>query len=477
MSVLQDKKSHAASRNGYRRVVLAETDESYRYWLVNELSESGYAPVIVDFYDDLVAELEADGKATVILSSEFDAAGPLVAFGRLQLDGFGQRVLVMTDHQIPNLVDRGMKMGIQGFVERSSDSSQVIKMLSAMTGTSRLRSSAGSPLLGVSPAMKELRALIKNVASTDAPVMIVGESGTGKELVARAIHQFSRRASEEFVPVNMAALPENLVESVLFGHEKGAFTGADSRREGLCTHAHKGTLFLDEIGEMNRELQPKLLRFLQEQTVQRIGSTRVDEVDVRIVSATNRNVRELVRQGTMREDLFFRLHVIPIHVPPLRDRKEDIPLLANAFLERKCQEMRRNMAFTSDVLKRLSEYSWPGNVRQLQNMIERIVVMATGNVIGMKLVPPEYFSVGCGNQCNQQPDTEVIANSEPYLNRKGRPLTRMQSAERRLIIDALNRHDGNVCAAADFLGLGQATIYRKLRVLEIQKSTLRRDIG
>ena len=477
MSIVQGKMSRSTAGLVCNRVLVAERDESFRHWLVNELSEAGYVPVIIKNHRSLLMELEDDDQATVILDSEFDSAGPLAAFGQLSLDGFAPRVIVLTDRNCPVVAERAMKMGVLDFVERSSDLHVLKKALSAVRGSSRFRPNGGSTLLGISPAMKELRAFIRNVAATDAAVMIIGESGTGKELVAKAIHDCSHRAAEEFVPVNMAALPENLVESVLFGHEKGAFTGADARREGLCKHAHKGTLFLDEIGEMNRELQPKLLRFLQELTVQRVGSTRVDEVDVRIVSATNRNAQELVQQNVLREDLFFRLHVIPIHVPPLRERKEDIPLLANAFLKRKCQQMHRNLSFSADVMDRLCDYSWPGNIRQLQNMVERMIVMASGHVIGMGSVPPECFSVACRTPAayHSHRNGHAEKEEESRIVLSDRQLTRMATAERRLIIDALNGHDGNVTAAARFLGVGPATIYRKIRSLEIPKSVVRSE--
>jgi DNA-binding NtrC family response regulator len=467
MSVLQDKKSGGAMGTACRRVLIGEGNIARRDWLAGELCGWGYAPVVVEDFQDLIEELEANDNAMVLLDSDFEADGPLSCYGKLLLDGFSPRLIFLTDQNVPQLSARGERMGVHAFIERSPDLHALKTALNVANGHPHSLPCCGTPLLGISPAIKELRELIRNVAATDAPVMIIGESGTGKELVARALHDCSHRSSEEFVPVNMAALPENLVESVLFGHEKGAFTGADKAQSGLCAHAHRGTLFLDEIGEMNRDLQPKLLRFLQQGTVQRVGSTHISDVDVRVISATNREVGELFEKGAMREDLFFRLHVIPIHVPALRERKEDIPLLANQFLKCKSRQKRRDLSFSSDVMNCLTEYHWPGNIRQLQNMVERLALTAKGRVIGMDAVPAECFSIIGRKHSDRNAETPLTFDSRPHVLFNDRKLTRMQSFERNVIIDALNRHDGKIPEAAKFLGLGQATIYRKIRTLQI----------
>lgn len=474
MSMTHVRKTRAA--DGFRgRVLVAEGDESYRQWLVSALGEWGYQAVIAHDHDGLVAELERDDQATVFLDYRFGSNEPMSAYGQLLLDGFAPRVIFLGNDAKPQIAQRAMKMGAHAFLERLSNLEVAKKTLASVVGSSPTRLTGGSPLLGNSAAMKELRDLIRNVVVSDAAVMILGESGTGKELVARAIHDCSHRASEEFVPVNMGGLPENLVESILFGHEKGAFTGADLTHGGLCEHAHQGTLFLDEIGEMSRELQPKLLRFLQNHSVQRVGSTQIRKVDTRIISATNRTIDELVGSGLLRKDLYFRLYVVPIIVPPLRERADDIPLLATAFLSRKCREMRRQLSFSDEALSLLCEYNWPGNIRQLENFVERMIVLAKGEIIDADALPREWFSrgfvaAGGGNGHSPMP----CCTSEP-VTINNRQLTRMESAERHLIIDALHRNNGVVSAAARFLGLGQATIYRKIRSFEIPKSAVRSD--
>jgi DNA-binding NtrC family response regulator len=328
-------------------------------------------------------------------------------------------------------------------------------------------------MIGDCSPIKELRDTVEHVAATDAVVMIIGETGTGKELVAQAIHNCSPRAADNFVPVDLSALPDNLVESVLLGHEKGAFTGAESRRAGLCHHADQDTLFLDEIGEMSRDLQPKLLRFLQTHAVQRVGSPQDELVGTRIVSATNRTVEELLQCGLLREDIFFRLHVIPIHVPALRDRKDDIPVLANALLTRTQTAARRHLSFSSACLDMFYSYSWPGNIRQLQNVVERMAVMARGDVIEATEFELERSSVVGAWQNGQTSNASGNMHSAERNKLGERLLTRMETAERRLIIDALQQTGGCVTEAAAFLGVGTATIYRKIRSLEIRKTVPR----
>lgn len=474
MSVFQARtRTTATAVRG--RVLVAEGDDSYRQWLVCSLLEWGYEPVIARDQDTLLAELEFDPKVPVLLDYRFCATDAMSAYGHVLLDGFTPPVIFLGDNTRPEITQRAFKMGAQGFLGRDLDAGLMRKTLASVMDSAPNQMSGGSSLLGNSSAMKDLREMIRNVAATNAAVMILGESGTGKELVARAIHDCSHRAAEEFVPVNMGGLPESLVESILFGHEKGAFTGADQAHAGLCEHAHNGTLFLDEIGEMTRELQPKLLRFLQNHSVQRVGSTQIRNVDTRIVSATNRSIDELLGSGLLRQDLYFRLYVVPIIVPPLRDRVDDIPVLASAFLNRKCQQMRRQLTFSEESLELLCKYNWPGNVRQLENFVERMMILAKGEIIQSDALPREWFSRGFHPIPAGKNREAAIWESDERAMINDRQLTRMESAERSLIIDALDRHDGIVSHAARFLGLGSATVYRKIRSLEIPKASVRPD--
>ena len=311
---------------------------------------------------------------------------------------------------------------------------------------------AGLPfaeMLGRSTQMEEVITTIRKVATTDVSVLINGESGTGKELVARAIHQHSNRSSGPFVVINCGAIPENLLESELFGHEKGSFTGAHMQRRGLIEMAQGGTLFLDEIGELPLGLQVKLLRFLQEQTIERVGGRVQITIDARVLAATNQDLQKAVAEGRYREDLYFRLGVITITLPPLRNREGDLLLLANAFLQRYAQEARRKITgFTQQAVRAMSQYAWPGNIRELENRIRRAVIMAEG----AKINPL---------------DLELETAKGKYY---GLTLKEAREAmEKELILKALQRNKGKVTQTADELGISRPTRYELMEKLGIQK--------
>jgi two-component system response regulator HydG len=306
-------------------------------------------------------------------------------------------------------------------------------------------------LVGDSDALRELKRCIAQVAPTVATVLIHGESGTGKELVARLIHSGSPRAQKPFVTINCAAVPENLIESELFGHEKGAFTGAASAKAGLFEIAHGGTLLLDEVGDMPLVLQAKLLRALQEGEVRRIGATSPKRVDVRVIAASHRNLRELARQGLFREDLLFRLEVIPLRVAPLRERSVDIPELAHYFLKvAQARHQKAALRLSAEVLEKLSIHSWPGNIRELSNVIERAVIFAQGSEVELKDLPPHLTG-----------EAAVAKSSESSVIpvRLGTPL---RDVEELLIRKTLEATDGDKTMTAKLLGINPRTIYRKL---------------
>lgn len=309
--------------------------------------------------------------------------------------------------------------------------------------------------------MHQVFSVIQRVATTPSTVLILGESGTGKELVARAIHKMSGR-SGKLVPVNCGAIPEEILESELFGHERGAFTGAVSSKIGRFQMAEGGTIFLDEIGEMSPKLQVKLLRVLQERRIDPVGSTRSVEVNVRVVAATHRDLREEVRHGRFREDLFYRLHVVPISLPPLRDRGEDPVMLAQSFIDGMCRQTSRDPKVFADCAREaLLRYDWPGNVRELQNLVERLSVMHEGRIITADDLPD--YIVG------SQPRIAVAtAIHEPprefFLPQEGVDFNEMiDNLETSLIIAALERTDGNKKAAADLLRLNRTTLVEKIR--------------
>lgn len=300
-------------------------------------------------------------------------------------------------------------------------------------------------ILGKSPKMRQAFDLIEQVAPSRSTVLITGESGTGKELIARAIHAHSPRAEKNFVAVNCAAISGELLESELFGHEKGAFTGAVSSKIGKFEYAHGGTIFLDEIGEMDPKLQAKLLRVLQENEIDRVGGTKPIPVDVRVIASTNRSLRDRIKSGDFREDLFYRLNVVNITFPPLRERKEDIPLLAQGFLARYAEQNGRKIeGISPDALEILMKFNWPGNVRELENVIERATVLCRGSQITPDCLPEEILS------------PEVRPGLDIHVG-----MTTLE-AERMLILETLKAHDWNRTRAAELLGISIRTLRNKL---------------
>jgi DNA-binding NtrC family response regulator len=303
---------------------------------------------------------------------------------------------------------------------------------------------------------------IRQVAPTRATVLIEGESGTGKELVARALHNLSNRAKGKFVAVHCAALPGNLLESELFGHERGAFTGAFERRLGRFEQADGGTLFLDEIGEINPETQVKLLRLLGERTFERVGGGSSISADVRLVAATNKHMETLVAEGKFRDDLFYRLNVVRIHMPALRERREDIPLMVQAFLKQSCQENDKPLReLTSDAMNRLMEYPWPGNVRELRAAVDHGVVLATGPKITLRDLPAAVRQ-WTGEDV---PAAAAATSGGPLGAAAGAPVSplNVHERERELIRRALQETGGNITEAAQRLGLSRRTLHRKLK--------------
>ncbi|HEY4050361.1 MAG TPA: sigma 54-interacting transcriptional regulator, partial [Acidobacteriaceae bacterium] len=312
-------------------------------------------------------------------------------------------------------------------------------------------------IVGSSPALKTVLSGILKVAPTDSTVLITGETGTGKELVARAIHKGSQRANKAFISVNCASIPSSLIASELFGHEKGAFTGALQRREGRFELAHGGTIFLDEIGELPAETQIALLRVLQERQFERVGSSKVISTDVRIIAATNRDLETAIASGTFRSDLFYRLNVFPIRVPSLRDRREDIPMLVEYFVKRYAEKTRKQIRrIDKNTLKLCQSYSWPGNIRELQNIVERSVILCTGDTLSV--------------------DEAWLSTRQPLRTEAG-PLTQqVQNYEKGMIEAALAETNGKIAGpsgAAAKLGIPPSTLHLKIKQLRVKKNTIR----
>lgn len=313
--------------------------------------------------------------------------------------------------------------------------------------------SPSSFFVGEHPLMQKINAMVRRVATSDATVLITGESGTGKELVARAVHTYSHRAAGPFVAINCAAIPEELLESELFGHVRGAFTGALAARVGMFRLADGGTVFLDEVGEMPVSLQPKLLRVLQNGEVRRVGTDQPLSVDVRVIAATSKDLAVEVEKGAFREDLFYRLQVIPIHLPPLRARRSDIPLLVQHFLEKQNLKYSRTIQLAAETMVYLWEYDWPGNVRELENLVERLVVLSDTGLVGPEDLP-SYVRAFISEKKIPNP---ALNNGELDLQQA------VERFENRLIDEALRHTNSNITAAARILKINRTTLIAKLR--------------
>ncbi len=311
-------------------------------------------------------------------------------------------------------------------------------------------------IIGKSSAMQQVFEMIRQVSQSRATVLIQGESGTGKELVAKAIHQLSPRSKSEFVPVHCAALAENLLESELFGHEKGAFTGATERRIGRFEKASSGSLFLDEISEINSSVQVKILRALEERQIERVGGNQLTDVDVRLIAATNRDLQSMVEQGDFREDLFYRLYVVVINLPSLRERGDDILLLLNHYLKIFNEENNKDIrGFSSDAYDILSKYNWPGNIRELRNLVERMVVLCQTEIIDVENIPSHVRL--------SKSDMALISSNESLT---------VEEMEKEMIIKSLKKTNGNITKAANNLGMSRRTLHRKINKLGLSRKVI-----
>ena len=390
----------------------------------------------------------------------------LITLQRLRERKIDAQVVMISGHGNIESAVRAIKMGAFDFVEKPLSIEKTVLVvrnalrqrdLEAENRALRARVDRQFVMVGESFAMRQLREQVEMAAPTNGRVLIYGDNGTGKELVARTIHQLSRRRQGPFIEVNCAAIPEELIESELFGHQKGAFTGAVADKPGRFEQAHGGTIFLDEIADMSLKTQAKVLRVLQEQVMERVGGTQRIKVDVRVLAATNKDLLAEIRAGRFREDLYFRLNVIPIFVPPLRDRQDDIPLLADHFMALMAAEYgRRPKRLAPEAVGRLQQYAWPGNVRELRNVIERLMIMVPGDTITAQ----DLAFLGHDDL------RDVAAAFETSV-----PLAEARERfEREYILKALAAQHGNISRTADVLGVERSNLYKKMKAFGIAPS-------
>jgi two-component system, NtrC family, response regulator AtoC len=441
--------------------ILIADDEPYICELFRDLLEPEEAQVLsVHNGSDALSVLEEQAAKLdlAILDVRMPAPDGLAMLKHINDHGLDVPVIILTALDSSTVTIEAMQLGAYDYVAKPFDPDNVLHLVERAIEYRRLTrrvhaleqlSSSADPrdtLIGRSAAMQRVYKLIGRIADSNATVLITGESGTGKEVVARTLHRSSPRRTKPFVAVNCAALPETLLESELFGHEKGAFTGAMARRKGRFEQATEGIIFLDEIGEMSQATQKKLLRVLQDYTFERVGGNITITADVRVIAATNRNLEQAVADGLFREDLYYRLNVISIHLPPLRERKDDIPLLVQHFLSKKSSSGDEPARICKDALTHLMEYHWPGNIRQLENTIERAVVLAQNKVIGT-----EHLHLPDEEQDEQD---DFLSTALAHLLRQGKSLDAILGEVRiRSTMLALQQARGNRLAAAHMLGI------------------------
>lgn len=438
------------------RVLVVDDDKAHLAMLVAMLQGWGYAVHPATDGEDAIALVREHSFDAVLTDIRMARVDGLEALRQIRSYNPFLPVLLMTAYSSLDIAVEALKAGAVDYLHKPLDFDELRSALQRTITHGALRPSPAaetqdlpSAIIGTSPPMLELKRMIQAVAPSEASVLILGESGTGKELVAKAIHHDSLRSGKPLVTVNCAALQENLLESELFGHEKGAFTGALRQRDGLFVQANGGTLFLDEIGEMAVALQAKLLRALQEGEVQRIGSDRLIRVDVRILAATNRDMQAEIQAGRFREDLYYRLNVIALHVPPLRERAEDIPALAQYFLTRFAERNKKSIrGVTPRAMDAMLRYTWPGNVRELENIVERAVILTPDSYIAEKDLPAALTA------------TPVSRDEEPRSNTSGQLL---EDAERQAIQRILEQVNYNKSEAARQLGITRVTLRNKMK--------------
>jgi two-component system nitrogen regulation response regulator NtrX len=452
------------------RVLLVDDESNIRRMVGALLQSDGFDTVEAADGTAAMTRLVEDSPDVVLL----DLMMPPGPDGLATLEQIRKRaphVPVVMMSGKANLADavRATKLGAFQFLEKPLTPEAVLVALRSalelgrtLAENTRLHEQLGhaDPLVGTSAAMEALRALIARVAPTESRVLITGESGTGKELVASAIHRQSARGSKAFVTVNSAALPRDLVESEMFGHERGAFTGATERRQGRFELADGGTLFLDEVGDLGPEAQAKLLRVLESGVVERVGGERPFTVNVRVIAATNKDLQEAVRQRQFREDLWFRLNVLPIHIPPLRERTEDVAPLVRHFAERCAARLRRPVKFDAGAVPLLAAYGWPGNVRELANIVERMAILATGDLVTAADIA-RVLPAGPAPQLTTDTGDDRVWRDIALSDT-------LDQYERELIARALSASRGNVAEAARRLQTDRANLYRRMRRLGIE---------
>jgi len=446
-------------------ILIVDDEASICQSLKAILSDEGYQILIAGSGEEAIKIIDEEKPHLVLLDIWLPGIDGLETLKAIKKINPEMLVIIMSGHGTIETAVKATKLGAFDFIEKPLSLDKIIILVNNALSLVRLQEenillkqkvSHQYELTGNSSAITELKEMISIIAPTNAWVLIMGENGTGKELVARSIHRLSLRAHKNIVEVNCAAIPEELIESELFGHEKGAFTGATEKKRGKFDLAHEGTIFLDEVADMSLKAQAKILRILQEKKFERVGGNKLIDMDVRVLAATNKDLEEEMKAGRFRQDLYYRLHVIPLTVPPLRERKEDMkPLVERFILDFTAKEGLEPKTLTDDALDVLMKHDWPGNVRELKNIIERLIILTSSNVITAKDIPPLNVK-----------DIRYMALDNSTTSLDSFKDAKMDF-ERQFILKKLEENEGNISKTAEAIGLERSNLHKKLKSLRI----------
>jgi len=451
-----------------KTILIVDDEESICQSLGGALTDEGYEVLVAKSGEEALKIIAEELPGLVLLDIWLPGIDGIETLKQIRASHPEIRVIMMSGHGTIETAVKATKLGAFDFIEKPLSLDKVLLTVNHAIDLARLEEenvllkqkvSQSYELTGESEAIRELKETINLIAPTNAWVLILGENGTGKELVARSIHRLSKRAHKPFIEVNCAAIPEELIESELFGHEKGAFTGATEKKRGKFDLAHEGTIFLDEVADMSLKAQAKILRILQEKKFERVGGTKLIETDVRVLAATNKDLEKEMEAGRFRQDLYYRLNVIPLRIPPLRERKEDIPLLVKCFLrDFALREGEAEKTMTDEAIEMLMHHDWPGNVRELKNFVERLIIMTPGQVIDREDLPP-FNAKGTPALMES-----AFLEYETYRQAK-------MAFEKQYIMKMLKKYDGNISRTAEAIGIERSNLHRKIKAYGLDVKT------